>query len=257
MPDERNLFQLLKGREHESSPAIVYKDQKFTYRELGNEAELIAANLYQFCGVGPGERVAMLLPNRPEFVCSFFAVSLLGAIAVPIGTRVSDLELEYILAHSEARVFITVSTLEGHDYLASIRKARSRLSSLKHVFSVGPGSSPPERDFSDLRKPCDVSGFLHQLQLRGESRSPSDPCLMLYTSGTTGSPKGVMLGTKNIISTLSRINKKVKARSDDRYLLVVPITSSLGCVTTLLRGIVAGACVVLMESFKAKEVLRK
>ncbi|HOP48018.1 MAG TPA: class I adenylate-forming enzyme family protein [Desulfobacteraceae bacterium] len=257
MSYERTLFQLLKRLEHELNTAIIYNEEELTYRQLAREAELIAANLMQSCGIVQGDRIAILLPNRPEFVSSFFAVSLLGGIAVPIGTRVGEMELEYILSHSEARVVITIADYENNDYSQVVQNMRSKLSNLEHIFSIGASKSTSIRNFSELRQQCDMNLFRKHFENYQKEASSKDVCLILYTSGTTGAPKGVMLSTNNIISTVDRINQKVKAAMDDRYLVVVPMTSSLGCVTSMLRALRSGSALVLMEKFKAVEVLRE
>ncbi|MDC4224843.1 MAG: AMP-binding protein [Candidatus Manganitrophus sp.] len=110
---------------------LFFKGQEVTYRQLDERTERIAENLARF-KIRPGDKVALFLPNMPEFLFAFFGALKLGAVAVPINTQLKGEEAVYILQNSESRVLITTPTL-----YAVIAPKRSGLSMLEQLFLVG------------------------------------------------------------------------------------------------------------------------
>src|SRR5688500_6640167 len=135
-------------------------------------------------GLRAGERVAILEPNSTEFLESYFAAAALGAILVPLNTRLAAAELAQILAHSGARV------LSAHGSFAALVEAvLARGASIDQVVWAGAGERPanvPSRRYDDLAG-ADAGGF------QARAVGPEHVAQIYYTSGTTGAPKGVML----------------------------------------------------------------
>jgi len=241
--------------------AIISEEgERLSYQELNEKANTAAGNLLTL-GIKKGDRVALLLPNCPEFIISFFALTKIGAVPVPIGTRNRKLEIEHILSHSGAKAVISVSHFEGYNFQEVLEEITQGLKVLRYVIILNGDPLPqmkPFKPYSILQKSIGLSewrSILKKLDAIRKGLKRDSLALMLYTSGTTGDPKGVTLSHLNVIETLKRINKTLQAKAEDVYLLVVPVTSSLGCVTTMLRAMLAGATVVLIRQFKAKRVL--
>ena len=155
--------------------ALVCEDLRMSFAELDRRSSCLGAALAQH-GVGTGDRVAIYLPNCAEFVLAFVALVKLGAIAVPIGTRLTAAEIGYVLADSAARAaFIHPDT---------------------RATFVAAGNTPPVVITVGAPTPAELS-----LQALAASYAPgrfdppveADDCMILYTSGTTGKPKGAIL----------------------------------------------------------------
>jgi O-succinylbenzoate-CoA ligase len=209
----------LTGRACRSRPdhlALVFGDDTRTHSELHDRAARVAAVLAGD-GVQPGDRVALLLHNRIEFVEALLACHRLGAVAVPINFRLVPNEVEYVLADSGADVLICDS-------------APPQPGALRMVLEVGPAyeqavaSSPPRRETADVLD--------------------DDAALMCYTSGTTGRPKGAVLTHRNLVaSTLSWIHE-MRASDADVWLSGMPLFH-IGGINGLLPFLVLGATVII------------
>jgi long-chain acyl-CoA synthetase len=219
--------------------AVVAGSVRMTYRGLGDSVERVAAGLHRL-GLAAGERVGMLIGNRPEFVVGVLAALRLGAIAVPIGTRLAPDEVKFILEHSDARVFLV-----DHDSIRTVSGIRE----LKGVAIVQCGSETEGLAFGGLPP--------------GERDAPprpvpgeEDTAFLLYTSGTTGLPKGAMLTHLNVWHSLQHFALGHRLGSQERSLLAVPATHVTGLVAIVLSMINVGGTVVMQPSFNAREFLR-
>lgn len=167
-------------------------------------------------GVKPGDPVLVLMPNCPEVLASFQAIWRIGAVIVPITPQWGEAELAYVLEHSEARAILTVPEL-GDRTLAAMRRAGKSAS----VFVLNPASSKGV-DFigADVAEAAPVEGLL--------DRSEDDLAFLLYTSGTTGRPKGVMLSHGNIVSNHLAVAQLKRLRERSATLLILPLSHSFG-----------------------------
>ena len=190
---------LRSAQEHPDRKALVLPNQAVTFAELEKAASQVARALLSL-GVSPGQHVAVLIPNCVEFAATLFGISLVGAVAIPLNVRNRSTELRYIIANSEAVAMITSDDpADPVDFVATLEEA-----------------------FPDLDDgPADAPGLRHLLLVRGNDRGPfvgadrflgyaakvtgdeleeqrrrirvRDPALIIYTSGTTASPKGCVL----------------------------------------------------------------
>jgi fatty-acyl-CoA synthase len=251
------IFQLLQRaiREHPERPALVSGARTSSYRELGATVERLASGLAGL-DVTRGDRVGILLPNWPEFVETYFAIARLGAIIVPLSMRLGSIELEQLLKHSDIKVVIAAARFGEVDYVPLLRSLWPRLPGLETVVLVG------DRDES---APVDARIRPYR-SLMGEeatlcpAASPAidtqnDVGLILFTSGTTSTPKGVMLSHRNVVWTAFNENGVLRTTPDDRFLLVVPLAHVFGAVAGILSAVAAAAAMILVDRFKADEVL--
>src|SRR5689334_1925574 len=190
-----NIWQLL-AKNNESKPdheAVVFADRRFTYGEITRQSERLASELYKY-GLRKGDKLGLIMPNWPEFVVTYFAVARLGAVLVPLNIRYRENEVEYMLRNSEAKILITCATFGDFDFVGLITSLRERLPNLQHVIAVGQAAGAP--------------GIIAWETLMGEANPANLPeieiepkedlFILLYTSGTTGIPKGAMLTHYNI-----------------------------------------------------------
>lgn len=251
-----SVFQLLQraAAEQPDRPAIVFQDRRLGYGELGRRVERLAAQLARL-GVGRGDHLGVLLPNWPEFVEAYFAGARLGATIVPFGMRLGSVELDELLRQGEVKLLVAAASFGGVDYRAVLRGLWPRLPALEAVVFVA------AEDGAD----ADERVHHYERLMEGEGGPACPPlapvdverevALVLFTSGTTSTPKGVMLSHRNIVWTAFNENRIMRITRDDRFLLVVPFSHVFGAVVGILCAVAGGAAMVLLDRFKADEVL--
>jgi long-chain acyl-CoA synthetase len=219
----------------------IVEDRTITYRELDRLVAVIAANLADL-GINRGDRVALFLGNCWEFLACLFACNKIGAIVVPIGTRQRQPELTFLINDSEAKALVFESDLVG-----SI-PPREDVPLLPHRFAIR-GTAADARPFTDLLRPTDRVA-------RAEKLSEEDVAVILYTSGTTGRPKGAQLTHLGIVHSALSFARCLSLSETDRALVAVPLSHVTGLVGVALSTIIAGGCVVLMrQAFKTGDFL--
>ncbi len=222
-------------------PAVI-EDRVLSYRELDRTAAAIAAGL-ACAGIRLGDRVAFLLGNTWEFLAALFACVRLGAIVVPIGTRQRRLEIEFLLNDCGASALIADAA-----YAAAVPAADALARPLK-MFATR-GELPGAQSFADLL--AEAPDLLPQPPATAEEET----AVILYTSGTTGQPKGARLTHLGIIHsslTFARCHGLTEA---DRGLVAVPLSHVTGLVGVALSTMVVGGCVVLMaQGYKTRDFL--
>jgi len=224
-----------------------------TYEELDGRVDRLARGLLEI-GVAKGDKVGLWMPNVPEWVTAYFAIARIGAVVVPMNTRYKTHEVEYILDDSEATTLFAVSSFVGIDYVKMIGEIRGNLPNLRNVVIVGePGESM--HDFNDLANRGEGRLFDGTLEEREAACEPGDNVFILYTSGTTGSPKGAMLSHHNIARNAEQVTAVLHTTEKDVFLLGVPFFHCFGCVMGITGSITWGAAMVPMEVFRAKEAL--
>lgn len=219
--------------------ALVCDDTRLTYAELDAQVGAVAAGLQKH-GLQEGGRVAMLLGNAPEFVITMLGTLRAGGIAVPINVREQTPELAHVLRDCGAGILV-------HDAdIADKLPGSADLPDLVHRFAVG-GSAAGSQGFADL---AENDPLLQPAQVGEE-----DTAVILYTSGTTGRPKGAMLTHLNIIHSAMHFELCMDLGKEERSLLSVPASHVTGLVATLFTMLRTAGCSVLMRSFKADEFL--
>ncbi len=217
---------------------------EYTYAELNRNVNRMASALKSM-GVARGDRVAIFIKNSPEFILSFFASCKLGAISVPINTMLKRLEIEYILNNSEAKVVAGMA----EETRANVIPVLSKLSSVKKVILVGAGTeSDTILGFADVLE----SGQEEFIALELEE---NDPISLLYTSGTTGRPKGALASHSNwFYQTWSSAYQIVPMTDDDIVLTGGPFFH-VYLVIAVLTTLYVGATVLTLPRFSPKQAL--
>jgi long-chain acyl-CoA synthetase len=219
--------------------ALVCDDLRMTYSQLDNQVVAAAAGLAGL-GLTKGDRVVLLLANGPGFLILLLASLRIGAIAVPINVREQSPELKHILNDCGAAVLV-------HDAaIAEKLPAVEDLPALQHRLSVG-GAAAGSQAYETLAA---RGAFLPPVEVHEE-----DTAVILYTSGTTGRPKGAMLTHLNIIHSAIHFELCMELGADERSLLAVPASHVTGLVATLFTMLRTGGCSVIMRAFNAEEFL--
>lgn len=226
---------------------IIAGDQRLTYGQVNQRARSLAASLREL-GIEAGDRIALDLPNWPEFVISLFAAAKLGAVIVPLNPRYTVPELQYMLRHSEAAAVVAPEEFGGVDYLELFEGFLTSLPQLQYVMTVGE---------ADLWYDDRIYQF-EDLVSSGEAReldpmevAPEDTFAILYTSGTMGKPKGVALTHASMLEAAAATVDAIHLDREDVVFGVTTVFHVFGLGPGILGTLAAGATLVLQEQFEA------
>jgi len=252
----RTLSQVLRDstEKYPSRNAILDPSGvTLSYSELNVQVDQLARGLLEL-GVSKGDKVGLWMPNVPEWVTAYFAVARIGAVVVPMNTRYKTHEVEYILNNSEATTLFAVDAFAGIDYISMIQEIRGNLPNLKHIVIVGaPGEGM--HGFSSVVDSGKALLGDGQVEEREAICVPEDNVFILYTSGTTGNPKGAMLSHHNIAKNAEQVTQVLRSNEQDVFLVAVPFFHCFGCVMGIAGAVTWGAAMVPMQIFKPREAL--
>ncbi|MCZ7573291.1 MAG: AMP-binding protein [Ardenticatenaceae bacterium] len=263
-----DMLDQVAGR-YADQEAIIFRDQRVTYRQLHERVNRLATGLMRL-GVGRGDKVAVWMTNHPEWIYAQFAIAKIGAVIVPINTRYKLHELEYILHQSDTTTLILLDRFRDIDYAAMLheicpelsgaaadqRVHAARLPLLRHVICHGAQRAPGMLAFADVLALGADPAHAEALRQRQAQVQPDDVTMILYTSGTTGLPKGAML-THNNIGANGWYQGEIQHLTDrDSLIVYVPLFHCFGCVNAVLAAVPHGARLILLETFDAGEALR-
>lgn len=217
-------------------------DRVLSHAALNAAANRIASALSGL-GVGRGDRVGLLIGNRPEFVVAYYGAAKIGAVTVPLNTRLSGRELAYILADSASCVLFA-----QEDFWPVLSPRRRELPALREVVWVGDG--PP----AEWARPFEV--FLEAGDETEDAVSSGDVASICYTSGTTGLPKGAILTHRNILVNGRNCEAVFRFTERDRTLIAVPLFHVTGLTSQLIAMSYVGGCCILMARYKTEDVMR-
>jgi len=223
-----------------SKPAILFEGRTITYAQLEADASRLA-NAMRANGIVAGDRVALYLPNIPEFATTYYAAQKIGAIPVSINAIFRTGEVEYLLNDSGSVLVFTVAELVPF-------VPRESCPALKHVVVC---EGEPSGGAPTLAQWC--AGRPERFD--PVERAADDPAALLYSSGTTGFPKGVTLSQSNIATNVATAAKYSGYRDDDRLCVFLPLFHVYGQNYILNAAILAGATVCLFRRFVPDLVL--
>jgi len=218
------LSALLKERAV-STPkktCIRFGNRRLSYSEIDSIVSLVSGGLNTL-GLKAEERAAILIENSPEYIISYFAILRAGGIAVPVNTFLTPVEISYILKDSGARILIYDSR-----FISQVNEIKGSMPDLEAV------------SFDDIPQRLSES----------HDDNSEKTAVLLYTSGTTGFPKGVMLTHGNLISNAGACMKVMHLSGRDRILLFLPLFHSFSFTVCVILPIYAGANIVLLRSVK-------
>ena len=225
--------------------AVIYGARRLTYSELAAEAQRVAGAL-QASGVGPGDRVAYLMPNLPEMLIAHYAVPLAGAVLVAVNTRLTAEEVASILSHSGAKIVVVDAALLG----TAAAAAKDEAAVAELVVAEDTEIAPADLDLSDEPRLVSYSEFLARDAREPLPWSVSDelaPIAINYTSGTTGRPKGVIYTHRG--AYLNCFGEIIHSRHDENsvYLWTLPMFHCNGWCTPWSLTAIGGTHVCLRE----------
>lgn len=214
--------------------ALIFEDQRLSWNDVVRQSGALATGL-QKLGISAGDRVVLHVGNCIQVVIALYAVARLGAVAVPVSARERGPGLRYIVEHSGAACLFhdgeTENALDGEAPIAS----------LQHRIDVRGAAYAAMLD-----NPIAVAAV----------RTEEDTAVILYTSGTTGTPKGAMISNLNLVHSSMNFVECLALGPEDRFLLAVPVSHVTGTIALVASNTLARGCLVVMDHFRAEPCLK-
>lgn len=252
LPTPRTLPQLVAdaARKHGDRPAITDGETRLSYREL-DEARVRSARAFLAAGLTKGDRIAIWAPNIYQWIIAAIGAQSIGGVLVPLNTRMKGSEAAYVLRASGARFLFTVGDFLGVNYPRLLRG--QDLPALEKTVLLE-GSCEDCMGWEEFL--AGGSGATDDaVAERAAALSPADTLDILFTSGTTGNPKGVVTAHGQNIRAFENWSATVGLRDDDNYLIINPFFHSFGYKAGWLAAIICGAHIIPVKSFDLDAVL--
>jgi long-chain acyl-CoA synthetase len=215
-----------------TKPALYFSEQTYTYAELDAACARAAADLRAH-SIRDGDSVALILPNAPALVAYLFGILRIGATVVPLNPNLTLHELSLLVHESGARAIVTTVELA-----LQLESRHADTASLLHLITV------------DLSLPLNCAAVAPNASVAG---SAEQTAFLIFTSGTTGRPKGVMLTHRNVLANTAQVAERTGLTPADRVLHVMPLFHANGLMNNTILPLRAGASIVLRPRFDLVE----
>jgi len=240
-----NIFDALENAKDRfpDKEAILFGSESLTYRHLYERSCRLSAVLKTIADLRRGDRIGLFLPNRPDFVVSYYAVVRLGAIAVSLNVMLKHEEVKFILNDCEAKLLITTSSQLDQVPVAN------EIPSVKKVVCTSKTDHDEILDMEALLSSA-APGSLTSARLAKKAGAA-----ILYTSGTTGKPKGVLLSHGNLVSNVGATIQHTQMSAADRLICYLPLFHCFGQNFIMNASVSSGATLILHARFQPDEIL--
>lgn len=240
----KNVVEMLENTvtTYPDKEGFIYGNVRLTFKEFDTIVNRIAAGLEKH-GVRKGDHVAILLGIQLEFPLTFFALMKLGALAVPLNTRFKGEELAYEINDSESKLLIV-----DEEYWPFIGSVRNQLKAVEKIFYNGGTVPSGALSFQLLRE--NMEEVFTKARL-----SETDDALIMYTSGTTGKPKGAVLHQRGLVLTAMLVSDFMLLQPGDKMMCCIPLFHITGLNQAMIASIHSAIPCVYMRAFKTKEFL--
>lgn len=258
----------LMAKENTDTEALVYPELglRYTYEDFRQTCNQAAKGLMKL-GVQIGEHIAIWANNVPQWVITQFGSAKMGAVLVTVNTSYRVFELEYLLKQSDSTTLLLIKGTNSSDYISTIYELcpelynckpgelkSARLPFLRNVIVIGDERYPGMFTWGDMIK-MGLAVTDEELTVRQASLDSEVVVNMMYTSGTTGFPKGVMLTHNNLIGNASSLAECLNFSNQDRLCIPVPFFHCFGCVLGTMTCVVSGATMIPVMVFNPIKVL--
>ena len=243
------LHQLInqQAKKTPEAPALLFKDQQFSYAELDQQVESVVTGLLAK-GLAPNDRVATYLPKLPENVFALFGTAAAGGVFVPVNPLLKPAQVGYILQDCNVSVLITST-----QRLGLLTEVLTDCPDLQTVVVIEDELPELEQNHYQLLNWQQLTSS--QSKIDPHNRIDADMVSILYTSGSTGNPKGVVLSHKNMVTGAHSVASYLRNTAEDRLLAALPFSFDYG-FSQMTTAFSVGASVVLMDYLLPRDVIR-
>ncbi len=237
-------------------PELTHKDadREISYRELWQEVEAFAASLFEM-GIRKGDKVAIQLPSSLDYVVAVFGIARIGATGVSLQVDLGKQALIQSLVRSEAKALIVVESYRGQSLFQTALEVKNEVPYLQHIIIQG-NISHIEEDVLSFTALRSTDTSLSEVELMTNHPDPLDAFLIVFTSGTTGSPKGVVHLHANYIWAARAYAKNFGYKPGQGVLDLAPISHQTGMLAGIIMTIVSCGRILLLDRFSAKRALK-
>jgi fatty-acyl-CoA synthase len=231
-------------------PFLRCPERTWTYSEFEHAVDDVATGLLQL-GIARGDRIAIAAPNSAEWLITWFATLKVGATLVTLNVAYREREFDFMLNQSGAVMLVVSAQDGGFDFVSFLDRLRPRLPTVRHFVFLGGAGFAGSHRWEDLRIPGDGSA------VRADTGpvAPGDPAVILYTSGTTGEPKGATLTHASIIASARAQAAHLAQTSDDVAIGHMPLNHVGGLTCTVTASMVVQGSVALLPRYSPHEAL--
>lgn len=256
------------AQQHAQKPALLFEGHSVSYGDLARQSQGFALAL-RLHGIQPGERVALLLPNFPHFLPAYLGTLWAGAIVLPMNPTYRPPEIRHIFSDAGVTAAVVWSEI-----LPLVQQTLDDDTQLRLIVAVTlptgeelPSGKPSSADPASTQPPIKVLSFEHFLgeaaaaAAQGKAPPPAaepdqdDTAVILYTSGTTGKPKGAMLTHRNLLSNAQAVIQLAELHPGDVLMSILPLFHAFGSTVCMVAPLLAGAQVVLVPKFDPRRLL--
>jgi len=224
-------------------PALTSGGETSTYRELHQQIARLAGGLGSL-GIGEGSRLAIMIPNSPEFILTYMAASHVGATVVPVPSLLGVEEVAYILGDVGADAMVVAEQLAPVAHAAM-----QQADTAKTLIVCGDAPEPDAVGFAELM--ASAEPLTEPATIAAET-----PAAIIYTSGTTGRPKGAVLTHRNLLTNVEACRQAISISEEDIFVTVLPLFHSFGATVSMLLPMFCGCHNVLLPGFSALHALQ-
>ncbi len=223
-------------------PAVIFQQAPFSYAQIESFSNQISCFLRKK-GIGKGDNVGLYCINSPWFVASYFGILKTGATVVPTNLLLSPEEIQFILSDSEAKGLIYFEGFEK-----TVEQIKNSLPRVRFLITAGKPGIPQSTPLAEILKKEPAECEIPELNQK------EDVAAILYTSGTTGTPKGAMLTHRNLLFNVNSVLQILRVNENDVFLTVLPLFHAFGATAGMITPLAAGAAIAAVPKFTAGDV---
>lgn len=222
--------------------AVLTPERSLTYGEIGDRSAKLA-NAFRSMGLGTGDRIAILMQNRPEFIVTEVAAARAGIVVFPLNYKLADADIAYAIEDAEIQTIVV-----GPRFFDTVAELRQEGSTLEHIIGLDRNQETPIGfyEYSELIRKADPT-------LPNPKVSPEDPAFLYYTGGTTGDQKGTIHVHRSIILNIYAHIHELEVYRDEEMLLLTPLAHSASIFYK--TGLTQGATIHLRQDFSVEDVV--